>query len=346
MNIFFKKDIYVFEGPFKEGDIIQLIKAGEKIEYNRIIKIDNSKWIVVKNGYIFVEENYIQEKGEYMIETYLEKNRVLALEGTSLKINIMNEQYFYFKPINNEDYLICLHNSILGIGQTKDGDLSIKTYNPNDNLDDSKKWNLIRITENIYKIKNKFFGYFFDVPRGNAQIGTKILLSSKNDSNSQYFYLWKKDNPYELHISLPFDIITNRIIERKSMLRYLEIDNYIDKIEYNFGECLFLEKINCCCKHLKYFKDVDLKEIIIREDDTHLKKEDFMYFTNLISLTLPLSLYYIDDNTFIDMKNLNKINGDLKWYKYFNIKEIKIPEGEKKLKREIFYRWKSLEKVY
>ena len=45
------------------------------------------------------------------------------------------------------------------------------------------------------------------------------------------------------------------------------------------------------------------------------------------------------------MNNLKNVNAEMKWYKYFNINEITIRNGEKKLKREIFYQWKSLKKV-
>ena len=44
MNIFFKKDINVLEEPYIGSEIIKIIKAGDKIEYNRTIKIDNQKW--------------------------------------------------------------------------------------------------------------------------------------------------------------------------------------------------------------------------------------------------------------------------------------------------------------
>ena len=347
MDIYFKKEINILEEPYIGSEVIKIIKAGDKIEYNRTIKIDNLKWIVTSDGYILYEQNYLQEKGQYIIEAYLEKNKVLELKDSSLKINLSNEQYFNFRPINKEDYLIMFENYILGVGQTKEGNLSIKKYNQNDNLDDAKKWNLIRIKENLFKIKNKFFNYFIDIPQGNTDIGTKVLLSTQNDSISQYFYLWKKSNLYELSISLPFETITERIIESKNMLRYLEIDNYIENNEYDFSTCQYLEKINCCCKHLQYFKDLNIKNIILREEEeTHLNKEDFMYFTELLSITLPLSLTSIEEDTFKNMKFLKEINGNLKWYKYFNIEEFTVPMGEKKLKREIFYKWKSLLKLH
>ena len=62
------------------------------------------------------------------------------------------------------------------------------------------------------------------------------------------------------------------MIERKGLIKYLEIDNYIENFEYDFSECQFLEKINCCYKYLKYFEDLNLKEIIIREEleDIHI----------------------------------------------------------------------------
>ena len=345
MYIYFKKDINILEAPFIGSEVITVIKKGNKIEYNRAIKVENLIWIITNYGYIFYEEDYIQEKGLYMIETYLEKNKALELIDSSLKISMMNEQYFEFKPIDGEDYLIFFQNYILGIGLADNGNLSIKKYNQDNNIDDAKKWNLVRIKENLFKIKNKSFNYFIDIPQGNTEIGTKLLLSAETDLISQYFYLWKKDNPHELIISLPFEKITERMIEYKSMLRYLEIDNYIENNEYNFEMCQYLKKINCCCKHLKYFKDLDIKEIIIREDESHLKKDDFINFTNLISITLPSSLLSIEEDTFKNMKYLKKVNGDLKWYKYFNIEEFSVPINEKKLKREIFYKWKSLLKL-
>ena len=350
MNIYFKNEVIVTEEPYEDKENIRIIKSGEKIEYLRTIKIDNDIFIILKNGgYILVKENDIQEKGAYIIETYLEQNKVLDMEGSSsLKINNMNEQYFEFEPINNTDYLIYFNNGILGIGRTKEGNYSVKKYEMDGNIDDSFKWNLIKKNENLFQISNKFFGYFLNVPQGNTDIGTKILLSSEKDLLSQYFYLWKKDVPFELHISLPFMTITKRMIERKGIIKYLEIDNYIENFEYNFSECQFLEKVNCCYRHLKYFKDLNLKEIIIREEleEIHIKKEAFKTFTNLISITLPKNLASIEKDSFINMKDLKKVNAEMKWYKYFNIDEITIKNGTKKLKREIFYQWKSLKKVY
>ena len=73
MNIYFKKDVIVTEEPYMEKEYLQIIKSGEKIEYLRTIKIDKDKFIILKNGgFILVKENDIQEKGEYLIETYLE----------------------------------------------------------------------------------------------------------------------------------------------------------------------------------------------------------------------------------------------------------------------------------
>lgn len=345
MDIRFKKDIRVLYEPFDESDLIETIKGGTNIKYKRTMKINDSNWIVTENGYILVEVNNIQEIGEYIIETFLEKNKIIELDDCTLKINNMAEQYFLFKPINEEDYLVYTNNFILGIGRTKDGNLSIKKYDPNDGIDDSKKWNLIRINENIFKIKNKFFGYYMNVPEGNTEIGTKILLSSESDLASQYFYLWKKNISNELHISHPFDSISDRMIEKIKKLRYIEIDNYIDKIECDLKKCLFLEKVNCCCKHLKFFKYNNLKEIIIREDETHIKKDDFKYFKNLKSITLPQSLVDIEKDTFKDMTFIKKINGNSKWNKYFNIYNIKIESGEKKSQRETFYQGKNLKKV-
>ena len=345
MYIYFKKDINVLEAPFIGSGVIKVIKKGNKIEYNRAIKVENLIWIITVYGYIFYELDYIQKKGEYIIETYLEKNKVVELIDSSLKISMMNEQYFEFETINGEDYLIFFQNNILGVGLTDEGNLSIKKYDQKNKLDDAKKWNLVRIKENLFKIKNKSFNYFIDIPQGNTEIGTKLLLSSKPDLISQYFYLWKKDNPHELSISLPFEKISERMIESKSTLRHLEIDNYIENNEYNFENCQFLKKINCCCKHLKYFKDLDIEEIIIREDETHIKKDDFIYFTNIKSITLPSSLLSIEEETFKNMKYLKNVKGDLKWYKYFNIEEFEVPINEKKLKREIFYKWKSLLKL-
>ena len=128
MEIFFRKDKEIREEPFIESEIIGVIKKGIKVKYTRTIKIDNIIWIVLENGYILIKENEIQVKGNYIIETMLEKNKIIKLENSTLKINNNNNNsYFTFEPID-QSYLISYNNFILGIGRTKEGYYSIYKY--------------------------------------------------------------------------------------------------------------------------------------------------------------------------------------------------------------------------
>ena len=155
MEIFFRKDKEIREEPFIESEIIGVIKKGIKVKYTRTIKIDNIIWIVLENGYILIKENEIQVKGNYIIETMLEKNKIIELKDLTLKINNNNNSYFTFEPID-QSYLISYNNFILGIGRTKEGYYSIYNYKCYDIIDESKKWNLIRIKENLFKIETIF----------------------------------------------------------------------------------------------------------------------------------------------------------------------------------------------
>ena len=154
MDIFFRKDKEIREEPFIESEIIGVIKKGIKVKYIRT-KIDNIIWIVLENGYILIKENEIQVKGNYIIETMLEKNKIIELKDLTLKINNNNNSYFTFEPID-QSYLISYNNFILGIGRTEEGYYSIYKYKCYDIIDESKKWNLIRIKENLFKIETFF----------------------------------------------------------------------------------------------------------------------------------------------------------------------------------------------
>ena len=127
MDIFFRKDKEIREEPFIESEIIGVIKKGIKVKYIRTIKIDNIIWIVLENGYILIKENEIQVKGNYIIETMLEKNKIIELKDLTLKINNNNNSYFTFEPID-QSYIISYNNFILGIGRTKEGYYSIYKY--------------------------------------------------------------------------------------------------------------------------------------------------------------------------------------------------------------------------
>ena len=192
---------------------------------------------------------------------------------------------------------------------------------------------------------NKSLKKFLETFDEKAEIDSKVILS---DINYQTFYLWPKELSNELHVVFPFENITSKMIKRKQYLKYIELSDYIILEKNNifdFNHCIYLEKVKCCCEHLQYFKDVNLLEIIIQEGDTKIQKKDFETFTNLEAITLPKSLNEIEEGTFDNMYNLNNVNGELKWYKYFNISSLKIPEGEKIIRREIFYKFKSLKKV-
>ena len=298
--------------------------------------------------FIFLSENDMLE-GYYLIESTLADNRVLELDGFSLRIKEENKeinnykQYFYFQRIENNLYLIKYDDYVLGTAITKEGFYTVKKQDIK--IVDSQKWILTRIQNNEYTIMNKGLKKFLEISDENAEIDSKVFLS---DTNYQTFYLWPKELSYELHVVFPFENITKKMIKRKQHLKYIELSEYIILEENNifdFNHCIYLEKVKCCCEHLKYFKDVNLLEIIIQEGDSKINKKDFETFTSLEKITLPKSLKEIEEGTFDKMYNLNDVNGELKWHKYFNISQIEIPKGEKIIKREIFFKFKSLKKV-
>ena len=297
----------------------------------------------------FFSENDLLE-GYYLIETTLANSRVLESDDFSLRIKEEikeknnYKQYFYFQLSENNSYLIKYDDYVLGTGKIKDDDIYIVRKQINKNCD-SQKWILTRIQNNEYTIMNKSLKKFLEISDEKAEIDSKVILS---DINYQTFYLWPKELSNELHVVFPFENITSKMIKRKQYLKYIELSDYIILEKNNifdFNHCIYLEKVKCCCEHLQYFKDVNLLEIIIQEGDTKIQKKDFETFTNLEAITLPKSLNEIEEGTFDNMYNLNNVNGELKWYKYFNISSLKIPEGEKIIRREIFYKFKSLKKV-
>ena len=294
-------------------------------------------------------------KGFYSIETVLEDNKVLEADNFYLRIkkeNYINyNQYFYFQPLEDNSYLIKSGDNVLSAAITQENFyiVHIQEYK----YDDSQKWILKRLDNNVYQIMNKSLKKFIEIP-GNTQINTLIYLSETlnninlAEESFKSFFLWPKENQYELHISYPFENVTKKMITRKLNLEYIEIDNSITFEKYyeiNFKDCKYLKKIKCCCEHLKYFKNANFIEIIIQEGEVKLKKEAFLPFKNLESITLPQSLIEIEKDTFIHMNKIKNVEGEHKWLKYFNLTLFEIPKGDKIIKREIFYQWKTLRKV-
>ena len=68
----------------------------------------------------------------------------------------------------------------------------------------------------------------------------------------------------------------------------------------------------------------------------------------LKKIILPNSLSFIEEDTFSNFDNLTdiqKIHVELKWYKYFKIEKITLPDEITILKREIFSNTKYLKHV-
>ena len=136
------------------------------------------------------------------------------------------------------------------------------------------------------------------------------------------------------------------MVENKNNLKFVYISNSVKTIKDDsiFENCIYLEKIKCDIKWLKYFINNRIKSIEINEGETIIKKIDFIGFENINEIRLPFTLEKIEEDTFSDFNKIILIDAELKWHKYFKIK-IKIPINETKLRRVVFSNSKYLKEI-
>ena len=111
-----------------------------------------------------------------------------------------------------------------------------------------------------------------------------------------------------------------------------------------FENCIYLEKIKCDIKWLKYFINNRIKSIEINEGEKIINKIDFIGFENINEIKLPYTLEKIEEDTFSDFNQIKLIDAELKWHKYFKI-TIEIPINETKLRRDVFSNSKYLKEI-
>ena len=346
--------------PTRSNNPIGIKKFGECLIYDKKIINENLIWLsfieLNIRKYIHIKNEDISiapiKNGIYLIESLFNENKFLGINknSTSGNLHLFDEdqqfsaQLFYicFLPID-ECYYIQLFNSNKFLSVNEDN-FQIKLVDNRKN--DLQKWKIkiIDSYSNIFQIENSFFNLNISL----HQNENKFILEKQNNSKSQNFYLWEEYNKNIIYATLPNKQITKKMVKRKKYLQYVIIDNSIKKIEEEaFANCFFLEKIKCRIKWLKYFKFINnnIQNIKIIEGDETIKKSDFLGFENITDITLPKSIKFIEEDTFSDFTNLINVNCDLKWYKFFRINSIEIPNGETKLKKEIFYNAKNIKFV-
>ena len=207
-----------------------------------------------------------------------------------------------------------------------------------------QKWNLQVINPelNIYQIKNTIFELFLDY---NEDINNYIA-SEKNEYPTQQFYIFEEFEEFKLNAVFPIVNITKELVENKNNLKFVNISNSVRTIKNDniFENCIYLEKIKCNLKWLKFFINNRIKSIEINEGEKIINKIDFMGFENINEIKLPFTLEKIEEDTFSDFNQINRIDAELKWHKYFKIK-IEIPFNETKLRKDIFSNSKYLKEI-
>ena len=291
--------------------------------------------------YCYVFEEYIivapLQNGFYSIKNALLEKIFLELDNRLFFFNFHpSKEYYTIKSVKSNKYLSVNENT-----------LEITLINENTN--ELPKWKIYPIQQNpkIFRIENLFFNLILTLDEKN----NKFILSKSSNLITQQFYILQEkirinNEINELNVTYPITSINKKFMENKSRIKKINIGDSVESIEEgSFDKCIYLEKIKCNLNWLKYFNKNNIQIIEIKEGEKYIKKKDFIGFENIKEITLPKSLIDIEENTFDDFNNLTKINCNLKWYKFFHINFIDIPQGETILKREIFYNSKYLKYI-
>ena len=332
----------------RTNEIIGSKQKGDFIVYDKIEINDNTKDINLS----FLDE----EDGIRKICNLNEKDISIAQIRTgiySIKNNYryisenidynLEKKLYYFTFFPEEgNYSIQLLNTNKYLSII-DGDNIIVDF-VEQGINEIQKWNLQVINPelNIYQIKNTIVELFldFDIDKH------KYIASEKNEYPTQQFYIFEEFEEFKLNMVFPIISISKELVENKSQLKYVYISNSVKTIKNDniFENCIYLEKIKCNIKWLKYFINNRIKSIEINEGEKIINKIDFIGFENINEIKLPLTLEKIEEDTFSDFNQIDIIDAELKWYKYFKIK-IEIPINETKLRKNVFSNSKYLKEI-
>ena len=334
----------------KTPDIIGFKQKGDFIVYDKIEINNNTKEIELSfldeedciRKYCNLNENDISiapiRTGIYSIKNnyeYIMQNN----DNNTTKTKKL--YYFSFSP-NDSLYTIQLLNTNKYLSIIDEENLVVDFVEQG--INDIQKWDLqvINLDINIYQIKNNLTELFltFDTNEN------KFIISAKNEFPTQQFYIWEEFEQYKLNAVFPIINISKELVENKNNLKYVYISNSVQNFQSDniFENCIYLEKIKCNIKWLKYFINNRIKSIEINEGEEIINKIDFIGFENINEIALPLTLKKIEEDTFSDFNQIKIINAELKWRKYFKMK-FEIPINETKLRRDVFSNSKYLKEI-
>ena len=331
-----------------DNNIIGIKKYGDSILYDRKFINENLIWLsfiddakIRKYCYIFEDDIIVAplKNGLYSIKNIYIENKFLENDNELFYLNFhQSTEYYTIKSSKSNKYLSVNENTF-----------EINLINERKN--DLQKWKIYRIEQdsniNIFRIENLFFNLYLTLNENN----NTFILQKWNNLITQHFYIIQEkmeleNENIEFNATNGIKVINKKLMEKNYKIKNIIIGNSVESIEKgSFDNCLYLEKIKCNLKWLKYFNNNNIQIIEINEGEKYIKKIDFIGFENITEISLPKSLIDIEENTFSDFNHLIKINADLKWYKYFHINFIEIPHGETLLKREIFFGSKYLKYI-
>ena len=155
----------------------------------------------------------------------------------------------------------------------------------------NQKWKIYTINEieNVYSIENQIF--YKDLAIEN----NKLILSDNNSINQQ-FYLYKRQSNEKLNIEYPLKKLPKKLIQRQENIKNIDIDYNIEFIDDCVKE-LFLKEISCEKKWINKFNMRYVTKIILKEGSKNIYKNDFKDCISLLSIQLPKSLKFIEEDS-------------------------------------------------
>ena len=332
----------------RTNDIINFKQKGEfivydKIEINHNTKDINISFLDEEDGirkYCHLNEKEISfapiRTGIYSIKNnykYIIGNIDNSIEKTICYISFFPEEGNYIiQLLNTNRYLSIIDGDNMIIDFVEPG------------INGIQKWNLQIINPelNVYQIKNSIAELYLEY---DANMNN-YFASEKKEYPTQQFYIFEEFEEFKLNAVFPIICISKELVENKNNLKYVCISNSVKYIKDDniFENCIFLEKIKCNIKWLKYFINNRIKSIEINEGEKIINKIDFIGFENINTIKLPFTLEKIEEDTFSDFNKINVIDAELKWHKYFKI-NIEIPFNETKLRRDVFFNSKYLKEI-
>ena len=323
------------KGDFIIYDKMEINKSTKEVELSFLdeedgirkycnLKEDDISIAPIRTGIYSIKNNY-----EYIIQNNDNNTRKKLYYFQFL----FKEGEYTIQLLNTNKYLSIIDGENLIVDFIEQG------------INGIQKWKLeiINPDVNIYQIKNNNLA---DLVLTFNINNNKFIISEKNEFPTQQFYIWEEFEQNKLNAVFPIINISKELVENKDNLRYVYISNSVKNFQSDniFENCIYLEKIKCNIKWLKYFINNRIKVIEINEGEDIINKIDFIGFENINEITLPSTLKKIEEDTFSDFNQIKLINAELKWHKYFKIK-IEIPRNEIKLRRDVFSNSKYLKDI-